>query len=65
MSEKREKYNFENKRKPEEKKPMVFDEKIPPIKSYHAVPFTNANEILPIPGGILRIDDETFDDKLR
>ena len=65
MSDKRENRNMENKRKTEDRKPMVFDEKIPPIKSYHAVPFTNANEILPMPGGILRVDDETLNDKLR
>lgn len=65
MSEKREKTNTSNKSHEEDKKPMVFDEKLPPIKSYHAVPFTNANEILPIRGGFLQVDNENVNDKLR
>lgn len=65
MSKKRENSGRESKTNREVRKPLVFDDKLPPIKSFHAVPFTNANEILPIPGGVMRVDDETLSDKLR
>lgn len=39
---------LDKNKKRAEPKPLVFDDKILPIKSYHAVPLTNQFEVPPV-----------------